>query len=106
MRNSIEIIKDNQDKKLTYKILNAKLKKSYTSGNFHEVINLSYAMIEDRLKTILDLLYIIEDKKEKLYPCDSIDRIIRPILKFNLDGDKKNIYKINNISTKLNSSRR
>ena len=102
MSNSIEIIKDNQDKKLTYKILNAKLKESYTSGNFHEVINLSYAMIEDRLKTILDLLYIIEDKKEKLYPCDSIDRIIRPILKFNLDGDKKNIYKINNISTKLN----
>ncbi len=59
----MKIIKvtDNKDKQLTYQQLNKKLKQSLEVSNYHETINLSYAMIEDRLKTILDLLYIIEN---------------------------------------------
>ena len=101
MSNNIEIIKDNQDKKLTYKILNAKLKKSYNTDNFHEVINLSYAMIEDRLLTFLDLLFIIQKDNKKIYPTHIIDEIIRPILKYDLNAEVSKIYKINNLSTKL-----
>ena len=64
----MKIIKvtDNKDKQLTYQQLNKKLKQSLEVSNYHETINLSYAMIEDRLKTILDLLYIIENRNKKL----------------------------------------
>ena len=97
----IKKVEDNEDKKITYAILNKNLKLSYEKMNFHEVINLSYAMIEDRLLTILDLLYIIDRNIYPYYPTDEIDKILRPVLKYNLDADKNKIYKINNISTKL-----
>lgn len=104
----MKIIKvtDNKDKQLTYQQLNKKLKQSLEVSNYHETINLSYAMIEDRLKTILDLLYIIENRNKKPYPHDNVDKIIRPVLKFDLKGEKKNVYKINNITTKLNIIKR
>lgn len=95
-------VNDNNEKKITYQELNKNLKSAYENNNYHEIINLSYAMIEDRLKTILDLLYVIEDRNKNPYPCDYIDRILRNLLNYKDDPDKKKIYKINNISTKLN----
>lgn len=97
----IDVVLDNKDKQLTYQELNKKLKLAYENNNYHEIINLLYAMIEDRLKTILDLLYVIEDRNKTPYPCDYIDRILRNLLNYNSEADKKKIYKINNISTKL-----
>lgn len=97
----IVAVSDNNEKKITYQELNKNLKLAYQNNNYHQIINLSYAMIEDRLKTILDLLYVIEDRNKTPYPCDYIDRILRNLLNYNTEADKKKIYKINNISTKL-----
>lgn len=101
MKSVIKIVEDNIDKRDTYSKLNKDLKNAYNKKNFHEVINLSYAMIEDRLLTFLDLLFIIQKDNKKMYPANIIDEIIRTILKYDLNAEASKIYKINNLSTKL-----
>lgn len=97
----IKQVKDNKDKQETYRSLNKKLTDAYKNNNYESVLLLSYAMIEDRLLSMLHYLYLIEDRNNKIYPCDLVDKIIRPILGFNIDSNKKDVYRIYNISTKL-----
>lgn len=97
----IKKVMDNIDKRLTYSVLNKKCKEALAKKEYETVIMYSYAMIEDRLLSMLHYLYIVNRNEDRLLPVDYIDNIIRPLLKYNLDADKNKIYKINNITTKI-----
>jgi len=71
------------------------------NNNYESVLLLSYAMIEDRLLSMLHYFYLIEDKNKCLYPSDYIDGYIRHFLKYKENSRKEEVYKIYNISTKI-----
>ena len=97
----IKQVKDNNDKQETYRSLNKKIKETYKNNNYECILLLSYAMIEDRLLSLLHYLYVINRNNSKLVPEDYIDEMIRPILKFDEKAQKEKIYKINNIIIKI-----
>ena len=97
----IKKVENNQEKRNTYAVLNKKCREALDNKEYETVLLYSYAMIEDRLLSMLHYLYVVNRYDDKLVPADYIDRIIRPLLKYNIDADKNKIYKINNISTKI-----
>lgn len=97
----INVVVDNYEKKETYSSLNKKCKMYLENNSYESVLLLSYAMIEDRLLSMLHYFYLIEDKNKCLYPSDYIDGYIRPLLKFKENSKKEEVYKIYNISTKV-----
>jgi hypothetical protein len=98
----IKKVINNKDKELTYRELNKKCKLALLNNEYETLLLYSYAMIEDRLLSMLHYLYVIDRYSESLLPNDDIDKIIRPLLKYNNESDKSKVYKINNITTKIN----
>lgn len=98
----IKKVINNKDKELTYKELNKKCKLALENKEYETVLLYSYAMIEDRLLSMLHHLYVINRYNDSILPNDYIDRIIRPLLGYKSESDKNKLYKIKNISTKIN----
>ena len=92
---------DNNEKKKTYSFLCKKCKEEMCNNNYEAVLVLSYAMIEDRLKSFLHYLFVIDKDKGILYPTDEVDIIIRPLCHFKSDSEKFKVYKLNSLSSKL-----
>ena len=98
----IKKVINNKDKELTYKELNKKCKLALENKEYETVLLYSYAMIEDILLSMLHHLYVINRYNDSILPNDYIDRIIRPLLGYKSESDKNKLYKIKNISTKIN----
>ena len=98
----IKKVINNKDKELTYKELNKKCKLALENKEYETVLLYSYAMIEDRLLSMLHHLYVINRYGDSILPNDYIDNIIRPLLGHNNEAEKSKVYKIYNITTKIN----
>lgn len=98
----IKKVTDNKDKELTYRELNKKCKKALENKEYETVLLYSYAMIEDRLLSMLHYLYVIDRYSDSLLPYDYVDKIIRPLVGYNSESEKYKVYKIYNITAKIN----
>ena len=98
----IKKVFNNSDKQLTYSMLNKKCKLALENKEYETVLLYSYAMIEDRLLSMLHHLYVINRYNDSILPNDYIDNIIRPLLGHNNKAEKSKVYKIYNITTKIN----
>ena len=72
-KNIIKSVECNKDKQETYRSLNRKCKTFFEEGNYEALLLYSYAMIEDRLLSMLHYLYVINRKSKKLVPEDNIE---------------------------------
>jgi len=97
-KKQIELVKDNYDKNITYKVINAKYNDAIKNKYYLEALMISYALVEDRLRSFLYFLGLIEtNENNKLYICDKNEDIIELLKIKNRDFNK---YEFNDISSK------
>lgn len=98
-------VKSNMNKHYTYLELNKRKKQAFKEGNYLEVIQYSYAMIEDRLLSILHYLYVVNRNeypyKLEKYVEESITKLLYP-KRYIEENMRTSSPCINNINTKLN----
>ena len=82
----IKKVFDNYDKQRTYRELNRLCKNALDNKHYFEVLTISYAMIEDRFKSLFYYLYLVSDKED-----DALNNKIKLILSY-----KKVFAKIEN----------
>ena len=104
MKRTIDSVIDNQDKYHTYTELNKRRKKALEEGNYIEVVAYDYAMIEDRLLSILKHLKLIElnKKKQRYFIKKELEKAFFEFYYSKEEkGKKRNGPEIKNISTKI-----
>jgi hypothetical protein len=97
----IKKVKDNYDKMDTYIELNETCTKAIEEGNYFTVIILSYAMIEDRLLSLLHHLYLVDRNLTKPRPDTNVKDLVMEIMEINRAG-KLNEYDFFKLSSKIN----
>lgn len=94
----IDIVKDNYDKNNTYKVINAKYTQALKEGYYLEALMITYALVEDRLRSFLYFIGLIEtNENNQLYLCEKNKQII-DIIK--IKSKKPDKYKFDDISSK------
>lgn len=96
----IKAVDDNMSKHFTYKELNKRKIDAYNNGNYMESIQYSYAMIEDRLLSILHHIYIINRKE---YPYKFEEKVGAEMTNILYPNKNKKIAqpRFDNINTKI-----
>ena len=95
----IKLSKDGYEKQLTYRELNKRRNQAQRNGNYVEMITFEYAMIEDRLLSILKHLNIVIIIKDK----PTINNNLRDsfYIMYYKNDDEHEDPKLYNISTKI-----
>ncbi len=97
---TIEKVKNDQDKYLSYKAYFDRYNKAFASEFYLECLWILYAMIEDRTCSFLyHIGFTRENERSKVTPSRRIKKDIRAI--YNLESQKPTNYKFNNLGGKL-----
>lgn len=98
----IKIVKDNKDKQNTYRTILPKYKIAIANKAYFEAVLINYALLEDRLTSILYHLALIKDRSDNLLYIG--DKEILDICKIELN--KKGVYCYDNITKKIDTLKR
>lgn len=96
----IKAAENNMSKHLTYQELNKRKMDAYSNGNYMESIQYAYAMIEDRLLSILHHIYIIN---RNIYPYKFEESVAVELTKMLYPNKENKVAnpRFENINTKI-----
>lgn len=101
LKRIIDNVKDNYDKNNTYRVIMQKYNDAVNDKYYLEALMISYALVEDRLRSFLYYLGLIETRENnQLFLCEK-NKEINDILK--ISSNKLDKYSFNDITTKTNS---
>lgn len=101
MRRMISPVSDNQDKQNTYQTSISRYNKAIREGFFFEAIIIEYAMMEDRLRSFLYHIGLLNTRDSHKADVKRVKKSLKPIIEKHKESKENDFFSITNISGKM-----